>query len=44
MSGNTNINLAYDVVQETIGRVNYSGSTSPTAYSGTSDVFIIYEG
>ena len=44
MSGNTNPNLAYDVVYETIGRVNYSASTSPTTYSGTTDIYKIYEG
>ena len=44
MSGNTNPNLAYDVVYETIGRVNYSASTTPISYSGTTDIYKIYEG
>ena len=44
LSGNTNPSLAYDVVYETIGRVNYSGSTAPTSYSGTTDIYKIYEG
>lgn len=44
LSGNTNPNVAYDVVYETIGRVNYSASTSPTTYSGTTDIYKIYEG
>jgi len=44
LSGNTNPSLAYDVVYETIGRVNYSASTTPTSYSGTSDIYKIYEG
>lgn len=44
MSGNTNPQLAYDVVYETLGIVNYSASTAPISYSGTPDVFKIYEG
>ena len=44
LSANTNPSLAYDVVYETIGRVNYSGSTTPTSYSGTTDIYKIYEG
>ena len=44
LSGNTNPNLAYDVVYETIGRVNYSASTAPITYSGTTDIYKIYEG
>ena len=44
MSGNTNPNLAYNVVYETIGRVNYSASTSPTTYSGQTSIYKIYEG
>jgi hypothetical protein len=44
LSGNTNPQLAYDVVYETIGRVNYSASTQPITYSGTPDIYVIYEG
>lgn len=44
LSGNTNPSLAYDVVYETIGRVNYSASTTPISYSGTTDIYKIYEG
>lgn len=44
LSGNTNPNLAYDVVYETICQVNYSASTQPITYSGTSDIYKIYEG
>jgi len=44
LSGNTNPSLAYDVVYETMGIVNYSASTAPITYSGTTDVFKIYEG
>ena len=44
LSGNTNPNLAYDVVYETIAQVNYSASTQPITYSGTSDIYKIYEG
>jgi hypothetical protein len=44
LSGNTNPALAYDVVYETICQVNYSASTNPITYSGTSDIYKIYEG
>jgi hypothetical protein len=44
LSANTNPSLAYDVVQETIGIVNYSASTAPIQYSGTSDIYKVYEG
>ena len=44
LSGNTNPQLAYDVVYETIAQVNYSASTNPITYSGTSDIYKIYEG
>ena len=39
-----NINQTYDIVYQTIGQVNTSGSTAPVQYSGTSDVFTVYEG
>jgi hypothetical protein len=39
-----NINQTYDIVYQTIGQVNTSGSTQPIQYSGTSDVFTVYEG
>lgn len=39
-----NINQTYDVVYQTIGQVNMSGSTAPVQYSGTPDVFTVYEG
>lgn len=42
LSGNTNPSLAYDVVYEGIARVNYSASTAPVQYSGTSDTYIIF--
>lgn len=44
LSGNTNPSSAYDVVYETIGIVSYSANTAPITYSGTTDVFKIYEG
>jgi len=44
MSGNTNPSLAYDVVYETIGVVNYSASTTPISYTGTTNIYKIYEG
>jgi hypothetical protein len=43
LSGNTNPQLAYDVVYETIASVSYSASTTPISYSGTPDIYKIYE-
>lgn len=44
LSGNTNPSLAYDVVYEGIVRVNYSASTTPIQYSGTTNIYTIYQG
>lgn len=44
LSGNTNPSLAYDVVYEGIVRVNYSADTAPIQYSGTTDIYTIYQG
>jgi hypothetical protein len=43
-TSNLNPSLSYDVVYETIGKINYSASTEPVKYSGTSDTYKIYEG
>ena len=43
MCNNLNPNLAYDVVYETIGIVNYN-NPAPIAYSGTTNIYKIYEG
>jgi hypothetical protein len=39
-----NINQTYDIVYQTIGQVNMSGQTGPVQYTGTTDVFTVYEG
>lgn len=39
---NLNPQLSYDVVYETIVNVVGTNQNNPTSYSGTSDVFIIY--
>jgi hypothetical protein len=39
-----NINQTYSTVYQTIGQVNSSGSTEPVQYTGTTDVFTVYEG
>jgi hypothetical protein len=44
MSGNLNPSLAYDYVYETIVDVSMSASTKPISYSGTTDIYKIYEG
>jgi len=42
---NLNPNLSYDVVYEGIATVRSSGtSTTEVSYTGTSDIFIVYEG
>jgi hypothetical protein len=39
-----NINDTQGVVYQTIVQLNLSGDTSPVQYTGTTDVFIVYEG
>lgn len=39
-----NINETQGLVYQTIGQVNSSGSTEPVQYTGTTDVFTVYEG
>jgi hypothetical protein len=43
LSGNTNPMSAHDVVYETIADVKYSASTTPISYSGTTDIYKVYE-
>ena len=43
-STNLNPKLSYDVVYEGMAIVNYSASTAPIQYSGTSDIYKVYEG
>lgn len=44
MSNNLNPSLSYDYVYETIVDVSMSASTKPISYSGTTDIYKIYEG